>query len=116
MGDLYRVGDQAHADDLSRVAVSHPVGGACEAHRSRGVDLAQDLITRGGPAGPGRSGPPIHPVVIFGQVPAGMGGDQDPVVGDVEEPVDRLDGDELAGQMAPHVVAVLQDADPPSPP
>src|SRR5205823_11984580 len=46
LGDLHRVGDQAHADDLSRVAVAHPVRGAGEAHRSRGVDLAQDLLHR----------------------------------------------------------------------
>ena len=41
-----------------------------------------------------------------------MGGNDDAVVGDVKQSVCRLDPDRLAGEVAPHVVAMLEDADP----
>ncbi len=41
-----------------------------------------------------------------------MSGDHDPVVGDVQQPIDRSHGDALTGQVPADVVAVLQDADP----
>src|SRR5947209_20377556 len=40
-----------------------------------------------------------------------MRGDEDTEVGYVEQPVNRLYRDGLAGQVAPYVVAVPQDAD-----
>jgi hypothetical protein len=46
-------------------------------------------------------------------MPPGVGGDEDAAVGDVEQPVDRLHRDLLAGEVPPDVVAVFEDADPP---
>jgi len=47
-------------------------------------------------------------------VPTSVRGDEDAVMGDVKEPAGRLDGDGLAGEVAPDVVAVLEDADAPN--
>ncbi len=53
----------------------------------------------------------VHLVVVVDQVPAGVGRDHDAVVGDVQEPVGRLDRHGFAGEVASDVIAVLEDAD-----
>lgn len=115
LGDLDRFSDQANPHDLTGVPVAHTVGGPSETHRARGVDRSQDFITLGWSCGPGGFGSSVHPIVIFCQMSAGVGSDKDPVVVNVQQPVDRLNGHGLAGQVAPDVVAVFEDAYAPSP-
>jgi hypothetical protein len=50
-------------------------------------------------------------VVVLEQMTARVGGDDDAVVGDVEQPVVGFDGHGLAREVAADVVAVLEDAD-----
>jgi hypothetical protein len=93
----------------------HAVAPSGDAHRSGGVDPAQDLLSGGGSCRPGGLGSVVQAVVIFGQVPSGVGGHDDAAVGDVEQSVGRLHLDVLSSEVAPHVVAVLEDADAPGP-
>lgn len=78
--DLDGVGDEANADDLPDVAVADAVGGASEAHRSGGVDLAQDLVPNRESSGSGCLGSPVHPIVIICRVPTRLGGHEDAAV------------------------------------
>ena len=109
---IWTVSATTRIPDLTGVAVADAVAGSREAHRPPPVNLAQDLVSGRRWCRSCGLGAPVHPHVIFGQVPAGVGGDQDAVVADLEQAVDGLHGNALAGQLAADVVAVLEDADP----
>ena len=114
-GHLYGVADQADPDGLSSITVADAIGGAGEAHRTVRVDDPQDLTPLGGLSWTSDRSAPIHLVVLVDQVPTRVRGDDDSVVGGVQQPVGRFDRDRLSGQMSSHVIAVFQDADAPGP-
>ena len=85
--DLDGIADDADPSGLADESVAHPVGRACKVHRSTPINAAGHLGTFG------RRGrlccleASVHLVVIFDEMTSGIGGDDDPIVGDVKKPV-----------------------------
>jgi hypothetical protein len=87
LGDLNGIADQADPDGVAAEWIADPVASACEAHRTMGVGLAEHLVTRGRSSRAGSCGAPVHVVVVAKQMAARVGGDDDAVAGDVQQPV-----------------------------
>ena len=109
--DLDRVADEADSDGRASVSVADAIGGAGKAHRPVGIDDPQDLGALGRLRRSSVVGAPIHLVVVIDQMTARVGGDHDAVVGDVKQPIGRLDRDGFPGQVTSDVITVLEDAD-----
>jgi hypothetical protein len=76
-----------------------------------GVDSAEHLAPLRQCRRLSRLGATVHLVVIIDQMTARMSGDDDPVVGDVQQSISGFDRDGFPGEMATDVIAVLEDAD-----